>query len=155
MKKPFSRRSLAVDPAHMITLHQEAIEQLELMRTSLEASEHASDRMRDTLDMITGTHWESYMDILHMICMHDDSLAAVMKKHGFKISDNELADTERQVLGSRQLILALLPGLIRRHRRFAYYYGLRTNPMGDYIKESIAMEREHLTEIINMVQNII
>ena len=67
MKKPFSRRSLAVDPAHMITLHQEAIEQLELMQTTLEASEHASDRMRDTLDMITGTHWESYIDILHMI----------------------------------------------------------------------------------------
>ncbi|XER12680.1 hypothetical protein SATMO3_29080 [Sporomusa aerivorans] len=90
-----------------------------------------------------------------MICMHDDSLAAVMKKHGFKINDNELADTERQLLGSRLLILALLPGLIRRHRRFVYYYGLRTNPMGEYVKESISLEREHLTELIGMVQNII
>ena len=155
MKKLFSRRPLAVDPAHMITLHQEAIEQLELMRTAVEASEHASDRMRDTLNTITEAHWEAYMDVIHMICMHDDSLAAVMKKHGFKINDNELADTERQVLGSRLLILALLPGLIRRHRRFVYYYGLRTNPMGEYVKESISLEREHLTELIGMVQNII
>ncbi|WP_371381462.1 hypothetical protein [Sporomusa aerivorans] len=67
MKKLFSRRPLAVDPAHMITLHQEAIEQLELMRTAVEASEHASDRMRDTLNTITEAHWEAYMDIIHMI----------------------------------------------------------------------------------------
>ncbi len=155
MKRPFIRRLLAIDPAHMIMLHQEAIEQLELMHTALEASEHASDGMRDTLTTMAENHWEAYMDILHMICMHDDSLAAVMKKLGFTMGDNEPSDTDRQFLGSRLLVLALLLGLIRRHRRFAYYYGLRSNPMGDYIKESITMEREHLTEMIGMVQNMI
>lgn len=155
MKRPFGRRLLAVDPAHMIMLHQEAIEQLELMHTAVEASEHASDGIRDRLTTMAENHWEAYMDILHMITMHDESLATVMKKHGFATRDSELADTERQFWGSRLLVLALLLGLIRRHRRFAYYYGLRANPMGDYIKESITMEREHLAEMIAMVQNMI
>ncbi|HML35234.1 hypothetical protein [Sporomusa sphaeroides] len=154
MKKIFSRRPLAVDPAHMILLHQEAIEQLELMYTAVEASEHASDGMRDTLITMAENHWEGYLDTLHMICMHDDNLAAVTKKYSFKMRDNEQADTERQFLGSRLLLLALLLGLIRRHRRFTYYYGLRANPMGDYIKESIATEREHIAMMISMVQNM-
>ncbi|HWR41927.1 hypothetical protein [Sporomusa sp.] len=155
MKKPFIRRLLAVDPAHMITLHQEAIEQLELMRTAVEASEQASDGIRDTLNNMAETHWEEYLDVIHMICMHDENLAAVMKKHGFKMNDNEPADAERQFYGSRLLLLSLLLGLIRRHRRFAYFYGLKTNPMGDYIKESIAMERENVAGMIGMVQNMI
>ena len=156
MKKIFSRRPLTVDPAHMITLHQEAIEQLELMRTAVEATEHASDSMRDTLTHMAENHWEAYLDVLHMICMHEESFAAVMKKHGFTAHDNEPVDTEqRQYFGSRLLILALLLGLIRRHRRFDYFYSLRANPMGDYIKESVAMEREHIVEMIGMVQNMI
>ncbi|MDF2876625.1 MAG: hypothetical protein K0R22_3308 [Sporomusa sp.] len=72
-----------------------------------------------------------------MICMHDENLAAVMKKHDFQMSE-EPADTERQF-----------------YRRFAYFYGLRSNPMGDYIKESIAMERENVAGIIGIVQNMI
>lgn len=155
MKKLFSRRPLTVDPAHMITLHQEAIEQLELMRTAVDASEQASDGMRDTLTRMAENHWEAYLDVLHMICMHDESFAAVMKNHGFAVNDNEPIDAEqRQFYGSCLLILALLSGLIRRHRRFSYFYGLRANPMGDYIKESIAMEREHTAEMISMVQNM-
>ncbi|WP_425057801.1 hypothetical protein SCACP_23420 [Sporomusa carbonis] len=155
MRKTYSRRSLAVDPAHMITLHQEAIEQLELMRTVVEASEQANDGMRDTLDNMAENHWEAYMDVMHMLCMHDDNLAAVMKKHGFKMRESEPEDTERQFFGSRLLFLALLIGLIRRHNRFAYYYGLRVNPMGDYLKESMTMEREHMAIMISMVQNMI
>ncbi|TWH49527.1 hypothetical protein [Sporomusa sp. KB1] len=155
MKKLFSRRPLTVDPAHMITLHQEAIEQLELMNTVVEASEHASDGMHDTLTRMAENHWEAYLDVLHMICMHEESFAAVMKKHGFATHDNEPVDTEqRQFFGSRALIMALLLGLIRRHRRFAYFYSLRANPMGEYIKESVAMEREHIVEMIGMVQNM-
>ncbi|WP_211289678.1 hypothetical protein SPSIL_032150 [Sporomusa silvacetica DSM 10669] len=155
MKKIFSRRPLTVDPAHMITLHQEAIEQLELMSTVVEASEHASDGMRDTLTRMAENHWEAYLDVLHMICMHEESFAAVMKEHGFTTHDNESVDTEqRQFFGSRLLIMALLLGLIRRHRRFAYFYSLRANPMGDYIKESVAMEREHIVGMIGMVQNM-
>lgn len=156
MKKLFSRRPLTVDPAHMITLHQEAIEQLELMNTVVEASEHASDGMRDTLTRMAENHWEAYLDVLHMICMHEESFAAVMKKHGFTTPDSESVETEqRQFFGSRLLIMALLLGLIRRHRRFTYFYSLRANPMGDYIKESVAMEREHIIEMIAMVQNMI
>ncbi|MDF2570066.1 MAG: hypothetical protein K0R55_1670 [Sporomusa sp.] len=65
MKKPFIRRLLTVDPAHMITLHQEAIEQLELMLTAVEATELASDGVRDTLNNMAETHWEAYMDVIH------------------------------------------------------------------------------------------
>lgn len=154
MKKPFGRRSLTADPTHMITLHQEAIEQLELMRTAIEASEHASDGMGDILTTMAENHWDAFMDVIHMICMHDDAFAAVMKKHGFKMRDNESEAAERQFFSTRLLVLALLAGLIRRHRRFAYYYGLRANPMGDYIRESIAMEREHIAEMIGMIQNM-
>ncbi len=155
MKKPLIRRLLTVDPAHMITLHQEAIEQLELMLTTVEAAEHASDGVRDTLNTMAATHWEGYLDVIHMICMHDEHLAAVMKKHDSKIIDYEPADTERQFYGNRLLLLSLLTGLVRRHRRFVYFYGLRSNPMGDYIKDSIAMEREHVAGIVGVIQNMI
>lgn len=155
MKKIFSRRPVTVDPVHMITLHQEAIEQLGLMRTALEASEHASDGMCDALSSIAENHWEAYLDVLHMICMHDENFAAVMKKNGFAIPDNAPVETEqRQFYGSRILILSILLGLTRRHQRFSYFYGLRANPMGDYIKESVAMEREHIAKMIGMVQNM-
>lgn len=156
MKKIFSRRTVTVDSAHMITLHQEAIEQIELMRTVSEASEHATDTMHDMLANIAVNHWESYLDVIHMICMHDDSFAASMKKHGVPIQDTEANISEqRQYYNNRSLLLSLLSSLMRRHRRFNYFYGLRANPMGEYIKESIAMEREHIAEIIGMVQNMI
>lgn len=156
MKKIFTRRTVTVDPAHMITLHQEAIEQLELMHTASEASEHATDTMHDMLTSIATNHWEAYLDVLHMICMHDESFAASMKKHGITMHDTEAATNEqRQYYNNRILLLSLLSALMRRHRRFNYFYGLRANPMGDYIKESVAMEREHIIEIIGMVQNMI
>lgn len=155
MKKIFSRRSVAIDPSHMITLHQESIEQLELMHTALTAAEQANDGTSDALTSMAEHHWEAYLDVLHMICLHDENFATVMRKHGFKKQEYESPDgDQRQFYGSRQLVLALLLGLIRRHRRFTYFYNLRANPMGDYIKESIAMEREHTVEIIGMVQNM-
>ncbi|MGL5512404.1 MAG: hypothetical protein ACRDBM_04070 [Sporomusa sp.] len=156
MKKTYSRRPLAVDPAHLITLHQEAIEQLELMHTAMEASELASDGVRDTLNNIAENHWEGYLDVIHMICMHDENLAAVMKKRDFKMRDSEPAETEQSLYGgNRLLLLALLVGLIRRHRRFVFFYGLKSNPMGDYIKESVAMEREHVAEMVELLQNLL
>lgn len=158
MKKLFSRRPLTVDPAHMIILHQEALEQLELMRTAVDAAEQASDTVQDALVHMAENHWEAYLDVLHMICMHDEAFTCVMKSHGFIMQDNETAAItaeQRQGYDSRLLIRSLLSGLISRHRRFAYFYGLRANPMGEYIRESIAKEREHMVEMIVMIQNLI
>lgn len=50
----------------MRMLHREAIEQLELMRTAIEAAEQASDRLRDNLDEMSFNHWHAYMDIMQM-----------------------------------------------------------------------------------------
>ncbi|BBB92629.1 MAG TPA: hypothetical protein PKA28_03625 [Methylomusa anaerophila] len=153
MRKPFSRRPTPVDPAHMITLHQEAIEQLELMRSSADAAEHATDSMRDSLDSMTENHWEAYMDVLHMISLHDDSMANSIKKYGLKLRDNETEENERQ-WGNRLLLTLLLLGLIRRHRRFVQFYSQRGNPMGEYLRNSLAMEREHLAKFISMINYV-
>lgn len=67
MRKLRLRRPASLDLDHMRLLHHEAIEQLELMRTAIEAAEQASDGMRDNLDEIALNHWHAYMDIIHKI----------------------------------------------------------------------------------------
>ena len=57
---------MSMDLEHMRMLHTEAIEQLNLMYTTLEAAEQASDTNRDSLDDISVNHWDAYMDIIHM-----------------------------------------------------------------------------------------
>jgi hypothetical protein len=57
---------MSIDLDHMQTLHEEAIEQLELMKTAIEAGEEAKDNMRDSLDNIAVNHWHAYMDVVHM-----------------------------------------------------------------------------------------
>lgn len=66
MRKLRTRKPVSFDIDHMRMLHHEAIEQLELMRTAIEAAEQASDRLRDNLDDMSFNHWHAYMDIMHM-----------------------------------------------------------------------------------------
>lgn len=156
MWKRRERKPMAVDIDHMKVLNQEAIEQLELMSTALEASELATGTMRDSLDTMVENHWHGYMDIIHMITMHDEDLAITMKKQGTILldeEDNEYA--ERQFTANRALLLLLLPALIRRHQRFIHLWALRGSPMIDYFKESMAMEREHTSEIIAIIQGMV
>jgi len=148
------RKYVTLDTEHMRRLHQEAIEQLELMRTALEAAEQAIGTMRDTLDEIALNHWNNYLDVLHMIEMHDDSMANVINKQEINLRDSDLTENSGQELFSNHpLLLLLLRALIRRHRRFWDIYGWRGNPMSEYLKESMTVEREHMAELIAMVQN--
>jgi hypothetical protein len=57
---------MSMDLEHMRMLHTEAIEQLDLMYTTLEAAEQASDTIRDSLDDISINHWDAYLDIIQM-----------------------------------------------------------------------------------------
>lgn len=156
MWKRRERKPLAVDIDHMKVLNQEAIEQLELMSTALEASELATGTMRDSLDTMAENHWHSYMDIIHMVSMHDEDFAATMKKQGTDLRDEEDSEyAERKFAGNRELLLILLLALIRRHQRFIQLWALRSSPMTDYFKESMAMEREHTSEIIAIIQGMV
>lgn len=156
MKRTRERRSMALDLDYLRTLHAEAIEQLELMQTAVDAAEQSTGTMRDTLDDMALNHWQGYLDVMHMIAMHDDAMASTMKKYGMKMRDNEEAsDNEDRLFGSRLLLGLLLLGLVRRHRRMWNVYGYRGNPMNDYLRESLTMEREHMAEMIQMVQNIV
>ena len=95
-----------------------------------------------------------------MICMHDDSMSSTLRKHGLKFRSN---DNENEVdfkpkdrqWGSKALLTLLLLGLIGRHNRFINCYRLRSNPMGEYYKESLAMEREHLADIVSMISYVL
>jgi len=66
VRKTRDRRYVTLDTEHMRRLHQEAIEQLELMRTAFEAAEQAIGTMRDTLDEIALDHWNNYLDVVHI-----------------------------------------------------------------------------------------
>ncbi len=91
-----------------------------------------------------------------MIALHDDALAAVMTKFGMKMRHDTVdEDGERQISARRALLLVLVFALMRRHRRFERVFSYRVNPMGDYLKESLTMEREHITELVAMVQSTI
>ncbi len=155
MKKTRDRRPMAVDAEHMRRLHLEACEQLELLRTVLEAVDQASGTARDTLDDMAVDHWNDYLDVLHMISLHDDLMAAVLSKHGMSLRDSDGTDAGQEYGGSRLPLLPLLPALSRRHRRFADVYGWRGHPMGDYLKESMTAEREHMAELIALIQEIL
>ncbi|WP_050769621.1 hypothetical protein [Thermosinus carboxydivorans] len=67
MRKWRERKPLAMDVDHMQLLHQEAIEQLELLHTALDAMEQATGTMRDNLMEMVENHWHAYQDVLHMI----------------------------------------------------------------------------------------
>jgi hypothetical protein len=143
---------MMVDAEHMRRLHQEAFEQLDLLRTVLEAADQASGTARDTLDDMAVDHWNGYLDVLHMITLHDDLMAAVLGKHGMSMRENDSAAAEPEYCGSRLPVLPLLLALIRRHRRFSDVYGARGQPTSDYLKESMTAEREHMAELIALIQ---
>lgn len=154
MRKKFERRLMPIDLDHMRMLHEEAIEQLELMQTSLDAAENAGGTMRDTLEDIVENHWHSYMDVLHMICLHDEAMSESLKKEGVSVRDLDNSDIDHNFGARRPLLLLLIIALARHHRRFWHIYGLRGNPMNDYVKESLSMEREHLAEIAAMIESM-
>jgi hypothetical protein len=143
-----------MDLEHMGMLHAEAIEQLDLMYTTLEAAEQSTDTMRDTLDDISLNHWDAYMDVLHMICMHDEPMRSSMKKYNSNIRETQDNVGERQFGLHRVFLLFLLLALLRRHRRLEHIFSLRGNPMSDYFQESLTMEREHISNLITMAQNL-
>lgn len=66
LKRIHARKPMSMDLEHIGMLHREAIEQLDLMYTTLEAAEQASDTMRDTLDDMSVNHWDAYMDVMQM-----------------------------------------------------------------------------------------
>ena len=156
MRKMRDRRQVSVDLDHMRRLHQESLEQLELMRTALDAYGHTSGAMRDILDDMAHDHWNSYQDVLHMIVLHDDQLAAVLSRHGMSIREEPAIETPVSASPvNRPLLSALLSALILRHRRFCSAYSLRVCPMSDYIRESMTTEREHIAELIAMLQTLL
>lgn len=154
MLKKRDRRPMTVDAEHMRRLHLEAFEQLELLRTALEAADQASGTARDTLDDIAVDHWNGYLDVLHMITLHDELMAAVLGKRGMSMRDSDSAEASSEYCGNRLLLLPLLSALSRRHRRFSEVYGGRGHPMSDYLKESMTAEREHMSELIALIQGI-
>lgn len=154
MRKKFERRLMPIDLDHMRMLHEEAIEQLELMQTSLDAAEKASGTMRDTLEDIFENHWHTYMDVLHMICLHDEAMSEALKKAGVNVRDFDDPDIDHNFSARRPLLLLLITALARRHRRFWHIYGLRGTPMNDYVKDSLSMERDHVAEITAMIEGM-
>jgi len=139
----------------MRRLHHEALEQLELLRTALDAAENAGGAARDTLEDMAVDHWNDYLDILHLITLHDDLMAAILGKHGMTVRDSDSPGPKTQPCGSRQLLPALLSALSRRHRRFYEVYGWRASPMNDYLKTSMTAEREHMAALIALIQDTI
>ena len=145
---------MSMDLEHIGMLHAEAIEQLDLMYTTLEAAEQASDTMRDSLDDMSANHWDAYMDVIHLICMHDEALSSAMKRYSTKLGEAEETPGERQFSLQRVCLLFLLLALLRHHRRLEHIFKLRSNPMSDYFQESLTMEREHISNLITLTQNL-
>lgn len=93
---------------------------------------------------------------MHMITLHDPLLATVVQNFDLEQRQEEPEElAEQQVSDQRALVSHLVTALIHCHRRFDRVYGYRTNPMADYLKESLTMERDHLSKMISLVQNII
>ncbi len=156
MNKLKNRRLATMDPDHMRLLHKEAMERLELMYTIVDASESATDKTKDSLDSIAIDHWNTYLDILHMICLHDDSMATAIKNHEIAVTDEDLSEeNDRQLTPRRLLLLLLILALLRHHRRLEYVFSLTGGPMNDYFKDSLVKEREHVAHLISLIQSMV
>jgi hypothetical protein len=154
LKKTHTRKPMSMDLEHIGMLHAEAIEQLDLMYTTLEAAEQASDTMRDSLDDMSANHWDAYMDVIHLICMHDEAMSSAMKRYSTRMGAAQGTPGERQFCLHRVCLLFLLLALLRHHRRLEHIFSLRNNPMSDYFQESLTMEREHISNLITLTQNL-
>lgn len=66
MRNLRERRPATIDIDHIRQLHQEAIDQLELLRTALDAVQNSNGAMRDSLLVMAANNWSSYMDVMHM-----------------------------------------------------------------------------------------
>ncbi len=153
MRKLRSKQPMSIDLDHLQALHAEATEQLDLLTTVLEAAEQAKDTMRDNLDHMAVNHWQAYLDILHMICMHDDAMNIAIKKFGLKMQGDSINNREQQFGIRRPLLLFLIIALNRRHRRIIHVYSLHGDPMSEYLKESLTMEREHMADLTTMIDS--
>lgn len=154
LKRTQTRKPMSMDLEHIRMLHNEAIEQLDLMYTTLEAAEHASDTTRDSLDDISINHWDAYLDVIHLISMHDEDMSASMKKYTMLIGESQDNVGERQIGLHRVFLIYLLLALLRRHHRMEHIFGLRGSPMSDYFQESLTMEREHIAHLITITQKL-
>ncbi len=143
-----------MDLEHISMLHAESIEQLDLMYTTLEAAEQATDTTRDSLDEMSANHWDAYMDVIHLICMHDEAMNTAMKKYSTNIREIQDNQVEGHFSIHREFLLLLLLTLLRHHRRLQHIFSLRGNPMNDYFQESLTMEREHVANLIIMAQKL-
>jgi hypothetical protein len=154
LKRLHVRKPMSMDLEHISMLHAEAIEQLDLMYTTLEAAEQTSDTIRDGLDDMSINHWDAYMDVIHLLCKHDEAMGSAMKRYTPKTREIENSAEEHQFGLHRVSLLFLLLTLLRHHRRLEHIFSLRGNPMDDYFQESLTMEREHLSNLITMTQKM-
>lgn len=154
MRVSRSQKTPSIDMDHMKALHEECIEQLELMKVSLEAAQFASYLMRDKLDAAAAGQWHSYMDMIHLICMHDEMMNDSIKKVGLDIT-RSITSAEQQYQSKRLLILGLLRALLKRHQRIAYMYDVTGEPTKDYLRDSAPLERERLVDLVEMIHHAI
>jgi len=91
---------------------------------------------------------------MHLIGMHDEAMSSAMRKYSTQIQEVQNSRGERQFSLHRICLLFLLLTLIRHHRRLEHIFSLRGNPMSDYFQESLTMEREHISHLITITQNL-
>ncbi len=96
MRKTRDRKPSTIDAEHLRMLHEEAIDQLELMRTALEAAEQATGTTRDNLEELVLNHWNVYLDVLHMIWLQFRKIACI---HGVIFFYRQLQARCRRHLG--------------------------------------------------------
>lgn len=149
-----NRKPVTLDYDHMKALHEECIEQLELMKGSLKAAQLAGDTMRDRLDDMAQNHWETYLDILHLLSMHDADLGTALEKAGLDLKGSE-TPVEKEYQLKRVLILSLTDHLIRRHQRMIYVYIHKSDPTKDYLLASLPLEREYFIDLIEMMHTLL
>ncbi len=147
-------KSTVVDYDHIKHLHEECIEQLELMKISLESAQLSNDEIRDQLDAMAQSHWQLYLDTLHLLSMHDNELKLALLQVGLNLrSEDPGQEKEYQI--KRVLLLTLLISLIKRHRRMIYVSTNQNNPAKDFLLAASTIEREYLVTTIGIVNHLI
>lgn len=143
---------------HLIMLHQEAADHLQMMHDLMATNECLTGEHRMCIGQMIMHHWNEYMDIMKMITCEDHIMANAMAHCDMDMRKAVPEDADRQFGFFRFPIFPLLLfSLAFRHRRRSRFFGnfFRPGTFEDYLASTSHMEADHIANITTMLNDMV
>lgn len=156
------KNPVMVNIDHLIMLHHEAADHLQMMHDLLETRECLTGECRGVIGHMVMHHWNEYMDVMKMIICEDHIMANSMQQCNMDMRKETGVipeEGDERVFGffGAPLIPLLLFSLIFRHRRRRDFFGnyYRHGGFEDYLSSTSHLECDHIANITTMLNDMI